>query len=585
MAFGFYSLYLGADSNYDLRNYHLYNPFAWLNNKLLIDFAPAGMQTYFNPMLDLLPYWMNRHLPSRVVGFFLGMLHGTSFVLLLEIARRSQPSHFFAHNGNRAPILIAAAGCLTANFLSGIGNSMGDDTTALFILSGVLVVVANWDLIGKATLKAYLMVLVSGVFVGLGAGLKLTNVPYAAALCLSLLCYPTRVLGRLRLSFLFGLGTVAGFAMSGGYWLFHMWEIFGNPLYPQYGAIFHNPYAQSIGKADLRWGAHGLLEIVFWPFILAANSHRVSELTVRQIIWPIVYILFCWWAVSALVARLKRTPRAHLEPRARFIIFFVGLGFLLWMGLFSIYRYIVPIEVLAPLVVVLLLNHLLTQTKVLRASFALLGVATALVITGGYQTWGHEGWADPLYHAQVPVLDHPERTTIITAGGEAGWGWLTTLFPPTVAFAQIESSFPATTAFNDRIRTMSKARGGPIYALIKGSYNFRIDNIANANRFVDAVGFAGTARGCGILAATIARFHLHARVAPASATSRTCQLELRADDVHDTVAENRALAIAAAAAYSREGFLLNAGTCVQFGAGIGKGREVYQLCRLSLSGA
>ncbi|MFM0629584.1 hypothetical protein [Paraburkholderia xenovorans] len=45
--------FLGQDRNWDGFNYHQYNGFALLHHKLLMDFAPAGMQTYFNPVPDV----------------------------------------------------------------------------------------------------------------------------------------------------------------------------------------------------------------------------------------------------------------------------------------------------------------------------------------------------------------------------------------------------------------------------------------------------------------------------------------------------------------------------------------------------
>jgi hypothetical protein len=53
---GFLAVAKGQDGNWDLRNYHLYNPWAWLNDRLTTDLAPAGLQSYFNPLIDL-PYF------------------------------------------------------------------------------------------------------------------------------------------------------------------------------------------------------------------------------------------------------------------------------------------------------------------------------------------------------------------------------------------------------------------------------------------------------------------------------------------------------------------------------------------------
>ena len=83
--FGLYSLGQGADSNWDVRNYHLYNAFAFLDGKLSIDLAPAGMQSYFNPLLDVPFYLMAMHLPAMLVGFVMGVIHGLNFPLLLGI--------------------------------------------------------------------------------------------------------------------------------------------------------------------------------------------------------------------------------------------------------------------------------------------------------------------------------------------------------------------------------------------------------------------------------------------------------------------------------------------------------------------
>jgi len=44
LAFGLYAVKLGQDTNWDLLNYHLYNPFAYLNDRLSLDLALAGLQ-------------------------------------------------------------------------------------------------------------------------------------------------------------------------------------------------------------------------------------------------------------------------------------------------------------------------------------------------------------------------------------------------------------------------------------------------------------------------------------------------------------------------------------------------------------
>lgn len=580
--FGLYSLWLGADANWDLYNYHLYNAFAWLHGKLQTDLAPAGLQSYFNPLLDVPFYLANTHLPSRLVGFAMGALHGLSFVLILAIARRALPL-LPDTDRYRVPLLLALAGCLTANFLSGLGNSMGDDTTALFALAGLLALLRAWEHLGQWSVRTVAMVLGSGMVVGLGTGLKLTNAVYAVAMCAALLSYPGRVSVKLRIAVLFGIGVLFGLAATGGYWMLQMWQTFGNPLYPQFGVLFPNPLITPDVMGDARWRPRDWLETVLWPFIFTENSRRVGETPIRQIIWPITYLLFWCWIVTIAIRRPVRGAAAALVPRARFIVLFVAIGYVVWMKLFSIYRYLVVVEVLTPLVIWILLHRLLPYRRAVRVATVLLGVATLVVVAGGARTWGHERWADPLYHAEVPTIEQPERTTVVLATTRArAWAWLATLFSDQVAFTQIDSSFPGTPVFRERMRTIAAQRGGPIYAIVDGEYNWRIDNVARIDHIVKRIGLTDSERGCKLLRSTVDRLHLHAAVVTSADHGRQCELGLRADDVRDIPAENRADVEQALPMFERNGFVLHPATCIPYRAGIGKGVMVYQWCQVSL---
>jgi hypothetical protein len=580
LLFGLYSLLLGADANWDLYNYHLYNAFAWLHGKQQTDFAPAGMQSYFNPLLDTALYLLNTHLPSRVVGFLLGALHGLTFVLIVAIARQVWPSES-SDTAYRLPVLIAAAGCLTANFLSGLGNSMGDDTTALLVLCGLLVALSNWRRLGERTASAFGVAMASGLLIGFATGLKLTNAVFAVALCLSLLSYPGALSVRVRIAFLFGVGVLFGMAATTGYWMLHLWQQYGNPLYPQFGRFFPNPLTTAAAQGDVRWLPRNLVETLLWPFIITADSKRVGETPIRQVIWPILYLVVVWWAFARIAGRFAGKSRVALEPKQRLVLLFVALSFVLWMKLFSIYRYIVPIEVLAPLVLVMLLDRLLPAHIARRASAWLLIAATAIVVTGGARTWGHEGWADPLYHAKLPPLVRSERTTVVIKSTTTGWAWIASLFPETVAFTQIDSSFPATDTFRAKIVALARERGGPSFALIDGAHNWREDNVNDVNSLVAAVGFTHSERGCNALRWAVSKLHLHAAVADPRDASEACHLGLRADDQIDLAARNRQLAADAAAAFDRAGFNFDPNSCKPYQAGIGKGVLAWQWCRIS----
>jgi hypothetical protein len=57
---------------------------------------------------------------------------------------------------------------------------------------------------------------------------------------------------------------------------------------------------------------------------------------------------------------------------------------------------------------------------------------------------------------------------------------------------------------------------------------------------------------------------------------------VRADDIRDTVSENRAIAAQAAPVFERNGFHLDEKSCVPYRSGIGKGVQIFQWCRLTI---
>jgi hypothetical protein len=55
---GLISVCLKNINLWDFENYHFYNAYAFLNNRLDYDIAPAQLQTYFNPLLDTFNYFI-----------------------------------------------------------------------------------------------------------------------------------------------------------------------------------------------------------------------------------------------------------------------------------------------------------------------------------------------------------------------------------------------------------------------------------------------------------------------------------------------------------------------------------------------
>jgi hypothetical protein len=583
IAFGLLSVMLGQDTNWDIYNYHLYNPFAWLNGKLAVDLAPAGFQSYFNPLLDVPYYVMQKYLPAPVAGFAMGWLHGLNFVLLFGIARATFADLPDADR-NRVPLLLALAGCLTANFLASIGNTMGDNATALFVLGALLVALRHWDRLCAPAGRGSAIAVVAGVLAGLGAGLKLTNAIYVAALCAALLGCPLPWPQRLRVALLFGLGSVLGLAVAGGHWMWTMFAEFGNPLFPQFGTLFPNPLASSVGVADAAWGPKSVLEVMLWPFIISAQPMRVGHLPLHQVIWPIVYVSGGWWLFTVLRARVGRSEGAALGPPVRLLLLFAALGYLFWMGLFGIARYLVPLELLAPLLAFVLLRQLLPYAMARRTAAYLLVAATVTVLAGGVRTWGHEGWASAAFRAEVPAIADPAHSTVVVLAGDPPWAWLAALFPVDVAFIGVGGEVLNTPAYGQRVRQIMRMRGGPVYAITPAHYNWREDNIAMANAWADQLGLGGGKQECARLRWIVESLRLRALVedVPSHGEPAGCRLAALPADIKDVATVDRALAEGAAAAFARHGLPVDVASCLRHIAQAGRRKVAYQWCPVML---
>lgn len=449
LLFGLLAVAQRQDSNWDLRNYHWYNAFAFLNGKVGLDLAPAQMQTYFNPTIDLLYYGLVTHLPGPLAGFVMGVIHGLNFILVAHIVRAMLPP---GQDGGRArlPVLLALAGMLSASFLSELGNSMGDNVTALFVLGSLLLVLRGWPQLSAG--RGAGLALAAGVVMGLGVGLKLTVAGYALALCLALLTAPVRA------ALLFGIGVLGGMAVTGGHWYWKMAVLFGNPLFPQFNDLFHSPLAGSLAVADTHFLPHGVVEYLLWPFLFALDPIRVSQIQVGALAWPLLYI-----ASIALAVKACRRTAPVVDTRVRMLLVFFWLSYLVWMVLFSIYRYLAPIELLAPLMVWLLMQGLLPRAAAGKVAALLIAAVIASSVTMG--NWGHAGWARQSVRAEAPALADTRHTIVFTVQAMPATGWLAAAFPADLAFVALDPGFPITAGYRQRVASLRAARPAGAYVL------------------------------------------------------------------------------------------------------------------------
>jgi hypothetical protein len=575
---GLLSVMNGQDDGWDMRNYHLYNVHALLGGRIGFDLAPAGFQSYFNPTLDLPYYYLNQWLPPRAVGFVLGALHGLAFVLLYGIARQLLGSA----RPPRLALLLAAGGMCAPGFLSELGNTMGDNLSALPVLLSVYLVLRHWDTLIAWRGGAMLTAIGAGAAMGGAAGLKLTNAVYAVALCGALLALPLGWWQRLRVAFLFGVGVLGGMALSGGWWMARMWQTFGNPVFPQFNNLFRSPLAPESGVIDIFFRPQGWMENLLWPFIFTVNTRRVSEIPLKLAVWPLLYVTLAalvlawgWRRLRAAPVPPAVAPPPALAPRSVLLLVFVALGYLGWMRMFSIYRYLVPLELLAPLAIWLAAGYVAPRLQQL-AGWALAGLAlTALPAAN----WGHADWADQAFSARVPAIARPADSIVFFVQPDPPSGWMATLLPPATQVIALNTGMLETPAWRARQQAAIAARPGPHYVLLSAARNDRDGTRLRKLAVAQALGLTDDAAGCDKLARLMSKVRL--QVALRRLPDASCTFDLLPQHRSDLVAQDHATVAQAAERVRNYGLTLDQASCTTRPAAVGAEPRPFLWCRIA----
>ena len=195
---GAYSVHLGVSQMWDIKNYHLYNPFALVGWRYLTDVAPAQLQSFFNPAIDLpffalITLWNDQ---PRLVAFLMGASHGLNLLCVTLIAWHLLGTTATLSTASRA-ILTAIAvliGTTGAGSMPLIGAPNADLQASIPVLAALLLAVYGADCARTDAALALRWVMLSGLLGGLAVGLKLTTAVYGIGLAASLLILPRALL-------------------------------------------------------------------------------------------------------------------------------------------------------------------------------------------------------------------------------------------------------------------------------------------------------------------------------------------------------------------------------------------------------
>lgn len=482
--FGFLALYLGQDANWDLRNYHWYNAYAFLNNRYDIDLLPSQIPSFYNPALDVPFYLLATHVPAPIAGFILGTIQGLNFILIFMLCHATL---IISNPKQKVWVCagLAALGMLGGGGIAQIGTTFYDNITSLGLFSSALMVIHFFPrmITTKSWKESLLLALLCGIPAGLMMGLKLPFVIFCVALCGAFLLVTGPWLKRFWLAFGFGLGVLLGLGVALGPWSWHLYTHFGSPLFPYFNNFFQSPMTITESMRDVQFIPQSWSDRILFPFIFTAVPWRVGEIPWRDLRIPLLYVLLPLCVLVRLAfGRNKRAPdRLTSFYASRYLLWLCVLSYVVWLFLFSIYRYAIPLEMLAPLLVVVALGLLPLKPQPRALITAALLAFIAVTVSPG--DWGRKKtWMDKAVIVDVPALENSENLMILMAGFEP-YSHVVPSFPPHIPFVRIQSNFSSPNepkGINNVLKEKVAAHKGPLKLLIP---DFQMDHATFALKY------------------------------------------------------------------------------------------------------
>jgi hypothetical protein len=462
----------GQDAAWDLKNYHLYNAWAFLNGRLHVDTAAAGLQGYFNPLLDIPYFWLGTGVlkdAPRILAAFQGLWYGGTVFVLSRIVLRYTVQRGIPFDWKAAAaVIVGATGTMT---LTQAGMSTNELPLALLVLLGFYLVMPLFA--GEEPAAPLHRVAWAGVLCGLAAGLKPTAIVYAPALTLAVwAAYEWRVAG-LKLAVVIGLSSFAAFVLAYGIWGWQLWQLTGNPVFPMFNQLFHSPWMPATSGTDRALMPTSVAQAVFYPFWWLHENRSQGSNKFADPRYALAMMTLFAYAAYHLYGRFARTT-ARASRTNRLLFVFVSSSYVFWLALYSILRYAVPIETLTGLVILAGVSEMSSATGVAGAKWrtwlstaALVACLLPIAAMTRYTDWGHApfgyqsfdihpGEIEPNSLVVVlsqpnaylaPFLDNAEGSRVV------GITWLNTL--------------GAGFELEHRVREDIVSHKGPMYALLR----------------------------------------------------------------------------------------------------------------------
>ena len=125
-----------------------------------------------------------------------------------------------------------------------------------------------------------------------------------------------------------------------------------------------------------------------------------------------------------------------MDKRVSAVLFaFSALSYLEWLRTFAIYRYIILLEMLSPLLIIAAVGLLPASRRV--RYMALGGLAACCLLVARSDFLERAPVEDPYVQVALPPIPHPDHTMVVMTG-DAPMGFIATTLPPHIPVLRID---------------------------------------------------------------------------------------------------------------------------------------------------
>lgn len=473
---GGFTLLLGQDVNFDLKNYHLYNGYAFLTNRLFHDLAPAQLQTYLNPILDIIYYRLVLLSNDPIlITFTLGLWYGLLIWSTYQVISILQST-------KNTPLAITTTilGTSGVAALGQAGTTTHEVTIAALNMLSVYLLIFGLNCANKIS---FTHIRYAGLVAGIAVGAKLTSIPFTftiiSMLALFTLTHHKRNFMFVLVNFLLAL--LLGCLITGGYWHYLMWDYYKNPIFPLYNDFFKSPFYEASNPQVWRWRATTLPKLLSYSFNLSQFSRLEKEEMFSDPRLMIGYISACCLFFLCVYRKLrskKEKNEGNLDLRNTNILLILAIAwfiaYVLWAYIQGIYRYATFLEAYSAVVFLALICQLKNDKY---RFFAMLLVTVSCIYYTHYLSWGRIGYGNKAYDIAPPLIK--EQSLVIMLSSRP-MSYVIPFFHKETIFVSPQNNFNDinyTNKLQQKINHTIEQWNGPLYAMAPRSFNFMEDPV------------------------------------------------------------------------------------------------------------